>query len=106
MMSGKAPPRHSLSAHHGGRAAIPRGHGQLERPNPTSPNRPWINYRTLIPRLIDRPHAEEIIVLRTRFHHEVGHVSDERRIGPLRRGGVAPDDLVTGEIGILTRVPV
>ncbi len=71
-----------------------------------APAGPRIGHRTPIPVFINRPNAEEIVVLRHPLHRESGYIPDRFRISPDRSGCVAPNDLVTRQIGFIVRVPV
>ena len=71
-----------------------------------STHRTRINDRAPVTRLVHRADAEEIVVLR----HTVGgvgeHVADIFRVGPFGRRGIAPDDLVAGDVGVGVGVPL
>lgn len=55
--------------------------------------------------LVDGADAEEVVVFGEPFHGELGAISCPRRVGPHRRGGVSPHDLVTGKVGFGVGIP-
>src|SRR5262245_985576 len=61
---------------------------------------------TAISRFVDGGNTEQEIVFRNLADGIAGDVSDRKRVLPERRRGIAPKDLVAGEIRLAIRLPM
>src|SRR4051812_31567950 len=64
-----------------------------------------IGDRPAVPVAVDGPDADLVVVLVEPGDRVVGDVPDPSCVRPERLGGVAPDDLVAGDVGLRVRVP-